>query len=107
MNSYKIYLGERDDDSKALFVSERKPYSGIVARTIQREINIISKRTGLKKQISPNILRNTFTKIMLNNGCPTQILQELLGNEGYNTGIEALSKIRNENPKEAHDKYLY
>lgn len=107
MNSYKIYLGERDDDSKALFVSERKPYSGIVARTIQREINIISKRTGLKKQISPNILRNTFTEIMLNNGCPTQILQELLGNEGYNNGIEALSKIKCENPKEAHDKYLY
>jgi len=47
MNFYKIYLAERDDDSKALCVSERNPYSGIGARPIEREINIISKRTGL------------------------------------------------------------
>lgn len=107
MNFYKIYLGERDDDSKSLFVSERKPYHGIGARAIEREINTISKRTGLEKQISPNILRNTFTKIMLNNGCPNHILQELLGNEGYNNGIEALSKIKYEDPKKAYDKYLY
>ncbi|NNU76546.1 tyrosine-type recombinase/integrase [Clostridium estertheticum] len=107
MNSYKIYLGERDDDSKALFVTERKPYRGIGARTIEREINRISKRTGIDKQISPNILRNTFTKIMLKNGCPNQILQEFLGNEGYNTSIEALSKIRCEDPKAAYAKYLY
>ncbi|MBD3842914.1 MAG: hypothetical protein IE909_13740 [Campylobacterales bacterium] len=40
------HLKQREDDCKALMITERKPYRRIFKRGIQREIGIIAKKAS-------------------------------------------------------------
>jgi integrase/recombinase XerD len=54
------YLKQREDDCKALMITERKPYRRLSKRGIQRKIGIIAKKVGLEDKVSPHVLRHTF-----------------------------------------------
>lgn len=49
MYHLKKYLKSRTDDNPALFVTSKKPYNRLGARSIQREIKKIAARTDIKK----------------------------------------------------------
>jgi integrase/recombinase XerD len=61
----KFKLGEkqREDDCKALMITERKPYRRLSKRGIQREIGIIAKKAGLHDKVSPHVIRHTFATL--------------------------------------------
>lgn len=62
-----------------------KPY------TRQGIYNIVEKyayRAGIKKNVSPHILRHTFATIALNNGSDPFTIQAILGHESLNTTLK-------------------
>lgn len=73
------YLLSRLDDCEALFVTERKPYRRVGHRAIQRAIKKIGKRSGIKKNIFPHLIRHTTATVLLNNGAELAAVQNLLG----------------------------
>lgn len=105
INIIKNYLNERDDTCESLFISERKPYRRMQERGVQLQIKKIAERTNLKKVISPKTFRHTFAKTMLDNGCPMNTLQTLLGNKEYTSTSETYIRITSNNKKKIYDKY--
>jgi site-specific recombinase XerD len=73
------YLDTRNDNLSNLFVTERKPYRQLSNRGIQREIDVIASRTNISRNISPRTFRDTFARVMLEQGIQSNILQLLLG----------------------------
>jgi len=102
----KKYLESRKDDCEALFITERRPYRRLSNRGIQREIAAIGERAGIEKRTHPHILRHTFATLMLNNGCPMSVLQELLGHDDIQTtGIYAKQTF--EHKQQSYTQYFY
>lgn len=94
------YLSSREDDTKFLFITERRPYRNLSNRGIQRIITEVSKRTKIQKQISPRTFRHTFAKTMLDKGHQLNVIQSLLGNKLFSSTSETYVKITNENIKD-------
>lgn len=75
------YLESRTDNCEALFVTVRRPYKRIGARSIQKEIKKIASRTNINISVHPHIFRRSFATHRLNNGTPLDIVQKFLGHE--------------------------
>ncbi|MBG9586903.1 site-specific tyrosine recombinase/integron integrase [Cytobacillus firmus] len=105
MYHLRKYLMNRNDDSEALMVTERKPYRRLSQRGIQREIGIIAKQAGLDKKISPHTMRHTFATLTLNNGADIAAVQALLGHEDPAT-TQIYAQLTEEKKRETHKKYL-
>ena len=101
----KEYLDSREDDCKEIFVTLRKPYRKMGSRSVQREVENIAKRTGIKKEVTPRVFRNTFTKDMLKKGCPLNVLQSLLGHQHHSSTAETSFRLNVDNKKEIYQKY--
>lgn len=101
----KEYLDSREDDCKQIFVTSKKPYKTLGARSIQREIKSIVGRTDLNKSITPRTFRDTFAKSMLKKGCPLNVLQALLGHESHSSTVETSLRLNLNNKKDIYQKY--
>jgi integrase/recombinase XerD len=99
------YLKLRNDDCEALVVRERKPYTRLRKRAIQREIAKIAKLAGLEKKVSPHTLRHTFATLTLNNGAELVAVQELLGHSSSETTLR-YARITEERKRNQHKQYL-
>jgi site-specific recombinase XerD len=93
----KIYLDKRDDNLSNLFITGRKPYQQIGTRSIERAIDKIVKGTNITKNISPRTFRDTFVRIMLEEGYQWNTLQVLLGYSPNNSRSATLFSITNTN----------
>jgi integrase/recombinase XerD len=102
----KKYLDSRKDNCEALFVTERQPSRRLSNRGIQREIAVIGKRAGIERRTHPHILRHTFATLMLNNGCPMSVLQDLLGHDDIQTtGIYAKQTL--DHKHQSYDQFFH
>lgn len=57
----------------------------ITPRTIQRVIKEVANRAGISKQVSPHVLRHTFSVNCIKRGISTRALQTLLGHDRLTT----------------------
>lgn len=64
----------------------------------------ICAKSGIKKEISPHILRHSFATHLLNNGADLRIIQELLGHENLST-TEIYSHVSNEKIKSDYQNH--
>lgn len=60
----------------------RKPYSGVGIGVIVRKA---AMKAGIKKQITPHVLRHSFATHLMDKGTDTRYIQKLLGHASLNT----------------------
>lgn len=61
----------------------------------------LGEKAGLKQSLHPNIIRNTFAKLMLERGMSLSFLAEILGHESYNTTLRYVRIISEDKKKSA------
>lgn len=85
------YLDTRLDDMPFLFISNKNcKYSASGLFTL---VTKTAERAGIKKNITPHILRHTFAAMMWENGAdPVQIMQ-ILGHKSIKTTLRYLGKL--------------
>lgn len=67
----------------------------ITTRGIEKIIDNIIKKAGVKKHVSPHMLRHSFATHLLNEGCDILTVKELLGHESLET-TQVYTHVSNE-----------
>jgi integrase/recombinase XerD len=99
------YLATRSDDCPALFVTHPK-HTRLKRTDLWRSFKVYNLKSGLKKKVTPHILRHTFATNMLYNGCDLVTIKELLGHHDISVTARAYIGIDKRQIKENHKKYL-
>lgn len=99
----KEYLSKRTDRRDALFLSFGRPMACENARAYFAQFQEMS---GLKKKVTPHILRHTAATTLLHNGCPIGYIKEILGHEDLMTTCKYYLGTDKRGVKKAHVQYL-
>lgn len=79
----KQYLETRKDDDPYLFRSNFG--SNLSTDSIYRYMKILGEKAGLRRKLTPHMLRHTFATHLLDAGTPIELVQHLLGHESVKT----------------------
>ncbi len=82
----RAYLPQRyniSSMSRALLVSRKG--TKLDTSTIQRIVRNLAKDAGIKKKVTPHVLRHTFATAVLRNGGDIRFIQQLLGHASVAT----------------------
>lgn len=81
----KEYIKCRKGESGYLFVSERAPYDKLTKATVESIVRKLAERSGVKKHITPHVLRHTTATQAVNNGMAIEDVSKLLGHASVAT----------------------
>ena len=104
----KIYIDHhrslllKDKQSEYLFVNNLG--TNISRQGFFKILKKLAEEGGIKKDISPHILRHSFATHMLNNGADLRIIQEILGHENLST-TEIYAKVYNKKVEEDYQNH--
>lgn len=101
--SLQDYLAVRKGDSEYLFVSDRRPYGQLTARSVQIMFSDMSKKLNIK--LSPHIIRHTSATLALQSGMSITQVQKMLGHASVNT-TQIYAETSQEDVAAAHKKYV-
>ena len=91
-------------NSEYVFISSR--HSKITRQAFFKILKKICEDAGIKKNISPHILRHSFATHMLHNGADLRIVQELLGHSDIST-TQIYTHLSNEKLEKEYDKHPF
>lgn len=98
-------MESRSDAHEAIFITKGEPRrlsTGDIWRFFGRHRVL----AGIKKPITPHILRHTVATNLIFNGCPIIHVKEILGHEKLDTTCQYYLGVDKEKAKAAHIKYL-
>ena len=98
------YLGDRKDDSPALFVSCRSPHDRLTICGVERALRELGKETEIAK-VHPHRFRRTLATMAIDKGMPSEQVQKLLGHVKIDTTMH-YAMVNQSNVKNAHRKYI-
>lgn len=88
--------------SEYVFISSR--HTKISRQAFFKYIKKLCQEKGIKKNISPHILRHSFATHLLNNGADLRIVQELLGHSDIST-TQIYTHLSNEKIEKEYSKH--
>ncbi len=108
----KIYLGQRRDNMKPLFIrysgaqeqTQDGEYMRLTARSVQRVVKKYSLMAGVTKKVSPHTLRHSFATDLLMNGADIRSVQAMLGHSNIAT-TQIYTHITDTHLKDVHKKH--
>ena len=100
----KKYLMSRLDTCESVFATQRQPIKNMDRSSIQREIKIIQKQSGLDVNVYPHLIRHTTATHLLNSGMSLTVLQEILGHDSPETTL-VYASIDNRTIEHEYRKY--
>ena len=97
------YLEDRVDSSKALFVTERAPYTRVTKSGIEQLCATIGIRAKVDG-VYPHRFRRTLATRLINRGVPIEQVQTILGHTKIDTTL-IYAKVNEANVKLNHQKF--
>lgn len=79
----KQHLATRADDEPWVFRSNFK--QRMSTHSVGRYLRILGEKAGLRRRLTPHMLRHTFATHLLDGGTPIDLVQYLLGHESVKT----------------------
>lgn len=101
----RTYLDSREDDCQALFVCQNGK-DRLRRDDLWRYFERHRALAGIKKKLTPHILRHTAATQLLYNGCPVGHIKTILGHERLETTCRYYLGLDQRAAKEAHQNYL-
>lgn len=98
------YLDERNDFSKALFVTLNKPFKRLQISGVEIRVRELGRKLGLNK-IHPHKFRRTMATRAIDKGMPIEQVQQLLGHQQIDTTMR-YAMVNQNNVKNSHKKYI-
>ncbi|MDR0956423.1 MAG: tyrosine-type recombinase/integrase [Endomicrobium sp.] len=95
------YLELKNSDSEYLFTNKYENH--LTPRYIQMMIKDYAKIAGIKKKVTPHILRHSFATHLLKNGVDIRVIQQLLGHSNLST-TQIYTSVDMETIKTIYDK---
>lgn len=102
----RLYLSSRQDESPALFVCQNNK-DRLRRDDLWRYFERHRKLAGIKKKLTPHILRHTAATQLLFNGCPVGHIKTILGHERLETTCRYYLGLDQRAAKNAHQQYLH
>jgi integrase/recombinase XerD len=100
------YLGRREDSNPALFVTYGENPNRLSRGDTPRFLKVAGKLAGLKKRVTPHLLRHTFCTNLRNNGADISLIRELAGHQDIQTTVRYYLGTDKQVLKDAVAKYL-
>lgn len=95
------YLAQRGDDSEYLFINRSNNH--LTPRYVQMMIKDYARVAGIKKKVTPHILRHSFATHLLKNGVDIRAIQQLLGHSNLST-TQIYTSVDMETLKNVYDR---
>lgn len=95
------YLKLRKKENKYLFVNRQG--NPLTPRYVQLMIKKYGEKAGIKKKITPHVLRHSYATHLLKNGVDIRVIQQLLGHASLST-TQIYTNVDMETIKNVYDK---
>ena len=102
----RAYQLKREDKNEALFVAFGNNPNRLKSYDLSRQFKHYVKDAGIKKKVTPHILRHTMATNMSINGADIRLIQQILGHSDIETTAKYYLGVDQRAVKEAHHKYL-
>lgn len=102
----RAYLLKRDDKNEALFVTFRNIPQRMKPYDLSKQFKHYAQKAGIKKKLTPHILRHTMATIMSINGADIRLIQQILGHSDIETTAKYYLGVDQQAVKDAHAKFL-
>ena len=103
LRTYKL---KRNDYNPALFVTFTNPPKRLQPYDLSKQFKHYVQKAGIKKKITPHILRHTMATIMSINGADIRNIQQILGHSDIETTAKYYLGVDQRAVKESHAKFL-